>query len=98
MSPKLECWYVDILRSKSPPAAEFYRAGMTRSMASYDSKVGANEVPLAMMTEPSVSAAPEPIEAQTATAQISRRWHRIISSRRKYQDSQRRYTPQSDDF
>ncbi|MEG3941589.1 mucoidy inhibitor MuiA family protein [Microcoleus sp. S36b_A3] len=70
LPPKLECWYVDILRSKSPPAAEFYRAGMTRSMASYDSKVGANEVPLAMMTEPSVSAAPEPIEAQTATAQI----------------------------
>ncbi|MEG4326253.1 mucoidy inhibitor MuiA family protein [Microcoleus sp. herbarium5] len=72
LPPKLECWYVDILRSKSPPAAEFYRAGMTRSMASYDSKVGANEVPLAMMTEPSVSAAPEPIEAQTATAQISK--------------------------
>ncbi|MEG5163190.1 mucoidy inhibitor MuiA family protein [Microcoleus sp. AT3-A2] len=72
LPPKLECWYVDILRSKSPPAAEFYRAGMTRSMASYDSKVGASEVPLAMMTEPSVSAAPEPIEAQTATAQISK--------------------------
>ncbi|MEG4272536.1 MULTISPECIES: mucoidy inhibitor MuiA family protein [unclassified Microcoleus] len=71
LPPKLESWYIDILRSKSPPA-EFHRAGMTRSMASYDSKSGAKEVALAMMTEPSVSAAPEPIEAQTATAQISR--------------------------
>ncbi|MEG4335307.1 MULTISPECIES: mucoidy inhibitor MuiA family protein [unclassified Microcoleus] len=71
LPPKLESWYIDILRSKSPPA-EFHRAGMTRSMASYDSKSGANEVALAMMTEPSVSAAPEPIEAQTATAQISK--------------------------
>ncbi|MEG3901697.1 mucoidy inhibitor MuiA family protein [Microcoleus sp. B4-C5] len=71
LPPQLESWYIDILRSKSPPA-EFHRAGMTRSMASYDSKSGANEVALAMMTEPSVSAAPEPIEAQTPTAQISK--------------------------
>ncbi|MEG4858656.1 mucoidy inhibitor MuiA family protein [Microcoleus sp. K1-B6] len=72
LPPKLEPWYVDILRSKSPPAGEFYSPRMTRSVASDDSQLGANEVPLPMMAAPSVSAAPEPIEAQTATAQISK--------------------------
>jgi uncharacterized protein (TIGR02231 family) len=73
LPPKLEPWYVDILRPKSPPAAEFYRPRMAmRSAESDDSKLGANEVPLAMMAAPSVLAAPEPIEAETATAQISR--------------------------
>ncbi|NJK70245.1 MAG: mucoidy inhibitor MuiA family protein [Microcoleus sp. CSU_2_2] len=70
--PKLEPWYVDILRSKSPPAAEFYRARMTRSAASDDSEFGANEAPLAMMVAPSILATPEPIEAETATARVSR--------------------------
>jgi uncharacterized protein (TIGR02231 family) len=72
LPPKLEPWYVDILRSKSPPAAEFYRARMAISRASEDSQLGANEVPLAMMAAPSILAVSEPIEAETATAQVSR--------------------------
>jgi uncharacterized protein (TIGR02231 family) len=73
LPPKLEPWYVDILRPKSAPAAEFYRTRMAmRSAESDDSEFGENKVPLAMMAAPSAPAAPEPIEAETATAQVSR--------------------------
>ena len=73
LPPKLEPWYVDILRPKSAPAAEFYRPRMAmRSVESGDSEYSANEVQFAERAVLSAPATPAPIEAETATAQVSK--------------------------
>lgn len=72
LPPKLKPWYVDILRSKSPPAAEFYRMRTSSTAAPDGFELSATEVPSAMMAIAPAAAEPAPIEAQTATAQVSR--------------------------
>lgn len=73
LPPKLEPWYVDILRPKIAPAAEFYRPRMAmRSAESNNAEYDANEEQLASLAVAGSLAAPEPIEAETATAKISR--------------------------
>jgi uncharacterized protein (TIGR02231 family) len=72
LPPKLAPWYVDILRPKSAPAAEFYRPRMAmRSASSDDSESDENEELFALAVAGS-PAAPAPIEAETATARVSR--------------------------
>lgn len=68
LPPKLEPWYVDILRPQSAPAAEFYRSRMAMRSAEPDD----SEYSAPMMAAPIAAAAPEPIEAETATATVSR--------------------------
>ncbi len=77
LPPKLEPWYVDILRPKSAPGAKLYtRSRMAmRSAESENSdyyEFDENEVQFAAMAVGSAAAAPEPIEAETATAKVSR--------------------------
>ncbi|MCU0546562.1 MAG: mucoidy inhibitor MuiA family protein [Oscillatoriaceae cyanobacterium Prado104] len=74
LPPKLEPWYVDILRPKLPPAAEFYKKPRMamRSAELEDAEYDANEVTILARGSLGATAAPEPIEAETATANISR--------------------------
>ncbi|MEG3974499.1 mucoidy inhibitor MuiA family protein [Microcoleus sp. herbarium8] len=64
LPPKLEPWFIDILRPKSAQTAEFMR---TRSR-----QIAEPETALAMMDSSAAAPAPEPIAAQTATARVSK--------------------------
>jgi len=77
LPPKLEPWYVDILRPKSAPGAKLYTRARTamRSAESENSdyyEFDENEVQFAARAVAGAAAAPEPIEAETATAKVSR--------------------------
>ncbi|MBE9186864.1 mucoidy inhibitor MuiA family protein [Microcoleus sp. LEGE 07076] len=77
LPPKLQPWFIDIVRPKPAPTAEFMKA---RRVQTEDAEMGTdhmdfemeNEPQFAMMAMRSAAAAPEPIAAQTATARVSR--------------------------
>lgn len=64
LPPKLQPWFIDIVRPKSAQTAEFMK---TRSR-----QIAEPEMALAMMDSSAAAPAPEPIAAQTATATVSK--------------------------
>ncbi|MCC3592400.1 mucoidy inhibitor MuiA family protein [Microcoleus sp. PH2017_28_MFU_U_A] len=78
LPPKLQPWFIDIVRPKPAPTAEFMKA---RRVQTEDAEMGTdycielemeNEPQFAMMAMRSAAPAPEPIAAQTATARVSK--------------------------
>ncbi|MEG4803293.1 mucoidy inhibitor MuiA family protein [Microcoleus sp. ARI1-B5] len=77
LPPKLQPWFIDIVRPKSAPTPEFmrkqYRQTAEAEMGTdYMEFEMENEPQSAMMAMRSAAAAPEPIAAQTATATVSK--------------------------
>ncbi len=77
LPPKLQPWFIDIVRPQSAPTAEFMKQ---RRVQTEDAEMGTNHLQLEMENEPqfammalrSAAATPEPIAAQTATAKVSK--------------------------
>ncbi|WP_293339915.1 mucoidy inhibitor MuiA family protein [Microcoleus sp. CAWBG58] len=78
LPPKLQPWFIDVVRPKSAATAEFMKA---RRAQTQEPEVGTdycielemeNESQLAIMPMRSAAATPEPIAAQTATARVSK--------------------------
>ncbi|MEP6518086.1 mucoidy inhibitor MuiA family protein [Microcoleus vaginatus] len=76
LPPKLEPWFIDTVYPKSAQHRDFSmkRSRQTEAaeMATYYELDMAEAAPLAMMAMPPAAAAPEPIDATTATAKVSR--------------------------
>ncbi|MBE9162256.1 MULTISPECIES: mucoidy inhibitor MuiA family protein [Microcoleaceae] len=80
LPPKLQPWFIDIVRPKSAQSQGFPRAQMKRSVKPETSAVYDNfmesemedEEQLDMMAVGGSAPAPEPIAAQTATARVSK--------------------------
>ncbi|MEG4520638.1 mucoidy inhibitor MuiA family protein [Microcoleus sp. AT9b-C5] len=76
LPPQLQPWFIDIVRPISAQRQDFSmkRSRQTEAaeMATYYELDMAEAAPLAMMAMPPAAAAPEPIDATTATAKVSR--------------------------